>query len=174
MRPHIAVNTTVTALANLNLPSLIREHRPKQQDWPGLVVEITEQDAAQDIALVHEIATQLRIYGITFAIDDFGEGFSSFSRLRALPFDELKLDASFVRDCAGDSKNAGICQAVINLARHYGARTVAEGIENAADLQAIERMGCDQAQGFYLARPLPKADLCQMLRNTPMIPLSRP
>jgi EAL domain-containing protein (putative c-di-GMP-specific phosphodiesterase class I) len=160
---HIAVNASVKALANLHLPALIREHRPNDQAWPGLIIEITETEVAQDINLVHEIATQLQIYGITFAIDDFGEGYSSFARLRELPFAELKLDASFVKECANDKKNAGICQAIIELAHHYGAIAVAEGLENIADLHAVQRKGCDMGQGYYLARPMPKSDLCKLL-----------
>ena len=98
MQLHAAVNTSIGALANLQLPALIREHRSKSADWPGLILEVTESEVVKDVALMHEIATQLRIYGITFAIDDFGEGFSSFARLRDLPFAELKLDRSFVKD----------------------------------------------------------------------------
>jgi EAL domain-containing protein (putative c-di-GMP-specific phosphodiesterase class I) len=119
----------------------------------------------KDVTLMHEIATQLRIYGITFAIDDFGEGYSSFARLRELPFAELKLDRSFVHNCAVDTQNAGICQAIIDLAHHFGAVAVAEGLENPADLQAIHRMGCDMGQGFLLARPMPKSRLVSMFRQ---------
>jgi len=162
---HTAVNTSIGALANLQLPALIREHRPKSDKWPGLILEITESEVVKDVALMHEISTQLRIYGITFAIDDFGEGFSSFARLRELPFVELKLDVSFVKGCATDPKNAGICQAIINLAHHFQAIAVAEGIENAADLQAVHRMGCDLGQGFFLARPMPKANFLALLRQ---------
>ena len=85
---HTAVNTSIGALANLQLPALIREHRPKSDKWPGLILEITENEVVKNVAFMHEIATQLRIYGITLAIDDFGEGFSSFARLRELPFAE--------------------------------------------------------------------------------------
>jgi len=160
---HTAVNSTLGALANLQISALIREHRPKSEKWPGLILEVTEGEVVKDVALVHEIATQLRIYGITFAIDDFGEGFSSFARLRELPFAELKLDRSFVKNCAGDAKNAGICRAVIDLAHHFGALAVAEGLENASDLQAVHRMGCDMGQGFFVARPMPKPDFISML-----------
>ena len=118
----------------------------------------------RDVALMHEIATQLRIYGITFAIDDFGEGFSSFARLREVPFVELKLDRSFVKDSGSDPRNAGICQTIINLAHNFGALAVAEGLENAADLQAVHRMGCDIGQGYFLARPMPKASFIALLR----------
>jgi len=119
----------------------------------------------KDGALMHEIATQLRIYGISFAIDDFGEGFSSFARLRDIPFAELKLDQSFVKGSGTDERNAGICQTIINLAHNFGAVAVAEGIETAADLQAVYRMGCDIGQGFLLARPMPKASLVALLRQ---------
>jgi EAL domain-containing protein (putative c-di-GMP-specific phosphodiesterase class I)/CheY-like chemotaxis protein len=163
--PHIAVNTSLGALASLHLPTLIREHRPKDEKWPGLILEVTENDVAKDIALAHEIATQLRIYGITFAIDDFGEGYSSFARLRELPFGELKLDRSFVNNCAHDAQNAGICQAIIELAHQFGAVAVAEGIENAADLKAIQTMGCDIGQGFFFARAMPKSQFIPLLRD---------
>ena len=165
VRLHTAVNTSIGALANLSLPALIREHRSKSADWPGLILEITESEVVKDGVLMHEIATQLRIYGISFAIDDFGEGFSSFARLRDIPFAELKLDQSFVRGSGADERNAGICQTIINLAHNFGALAVAEGIENAADLQAVHRMGCDIGQGFLLARPMPKANFVTLLRQ---------
>jgi EAL domain-containing protein (putative c-di-GMP-specific phosphodiesterase class I)/CheY-like chemotaxis protein len=162
---HTAVNTTIAALATPHVVSLVREHRPASEKWPGLILEVTEGEVVKDVAVAHEIATQLNIYGITLAIDDFGEGFSSFARLRELRFAELKLDRSFVKDCASDTKNAGICQAIINLAHHFGAVAVAEGLESAADLQAVHRMGCDMGQGYFLARPMPKADFVTMLRE---------
>src|SRR5262249_44935730 len=92
----IAVNASAGALTSVTLAALIRENRPKRREWPGLILEIPESEVIKDVALFHEIATQLRIYGITLAIDDFGEGFSSFARLRELPFGELKLDRGFV------------------------------------------------------------------------------
>ena len=162
---HTAVNTSIGALANLSLPALIREHRSNSPDWPGLIREVTESEVIKDGALMHEIATQLRIYGISFAIDDFGEGFSSFARLRDLPFAELKLDQSFVKGCGTDERNAGICQTIISLAHNFGALAVAEGIENAADLQAVHRMECDIGQGFLLGRPMPKANFITLLQQ---------
>ena len=163
--PHIAVNTSMDALASLHLPALIREHRPKSDKWPGLILEVTESDVAKDIALAHEVATQLSIYGITFAIDDFGKGYSSFARLRELPFGELKLDRSFVDNCAHDAQNAAICQAIIELAHQFGALAVAEGLETAADLKVIQGMGCDIGQGFFFARAMPKSQFIPLLRD---------
>jgi EAL domain-containing protein (putative c-di-GMP-specific phosphodiesterase class I) len=162
---HLAVNASIDSLTDGNLTNLIRENRPSSDQWPGLILEVTESEVARDVSLAHEIATQLGMYGITLAIDDFGEGFSSFARLRELPFAELKLDASFVKNCAQDAKNAGICQAVIELAHNFGAAAVAEGLEDASDVRAIHRMGCDLGQGFTFARPMPSALLITVLRH---------
>ena len=159
-----AVNASIGALTDLNLPKLIRANRPKDDAWPGLIIEVTEGEVASDVGLAHEIATQLNIYGIKLAIDDFGEGYSSFARLRDLPFAELKLDASFVQNCAEDTKNAAICRAVIELAHSFGAVAVAEGLETAADVQAIQRMGCDLGQGFLFARPMPSTLFTSLLQ----------
>jgi EAL domain-containing protein (putative c-di-GMP-specific phosphodiesterase class I)/FixJ family two-component response regulator len=155
----IAVNTNVGALTRLQLSAIVRKHQPASHQWPGLLLEVTEGEVVNDVDIIHEMATQLRLYGITLAIDDFGEGHSSFARLRELPFSELKLDRSFVDACAENPTNAGICKAVIDLAHHFGVTAVAEGIEREADLLALVRMGCDIGQGYFLARPMPKPDL---------------
>jgi EAL domain-containing protein (putative c-di-GMP-specific phosphodiesterase class I) len=162
---HTAVNVSIGTLTNINVPALIREHRPKNDKWPGLILEVTESDVVKDVALAHEVSTQLRIYGITFSIDDFGKGYSSFARLRELPFVELKLDYSFVKNCSSDTHNAGICRAIIELAHHFGALAVAEGLENAADLETIHGMDCDLGQGFFIAPPMPKTKLITLLRK---------
>jgi len=158
-----SVNANVGALTTLNLAALIRENRPRSERWPGLILEVPESEVIKDVSLLHEIATQLRIYGITLAIDDFGEGFSSFTRLRELPFGELKLDRSFVEGCADDARNAGICRAVIELAHQFGVVAVAEGLEEAVDVAAIRAMGCDIGQGYFFARPMPKASFISLL-----------
>jgi EAL domain-containing protein (putative c-di-GMP-specific phosphodiesterase class I)/CheY-like chemotaxis protein len=161
----IAVNASAGALTSVTLAALIRENRPKRREWPGLILEIPEGEVVKDVALFHEIATQLRIYGITLAIDDFGEGFSSFARLRELPFGELKLDRGFVDGCAGDARNGGICRAVIALAHHFGVAAVAEGLENLADAYVVRDMGCDIGQGYVFARPMPKSSFLSLLRD---------
>ncbi len=161
----LAVNAPVSALTDLNLPTLIRANTPQDGKWPGLIIEVTEGEVAKDIGLVHEIATQLRIYGISLSIDDFGEGYSSFARLRELPFAELKLDASFVKNAAHEATNAAICQAVVNLAHSFGALAVAEGLETIADVQALQRMGCDIGQGYVFSRPMPQELFTALLRQ---------
>jgi EAL domain-containing protein (putative c-di-GMP-specific phosphodiesterase class I) len=162
---HLAVNVPVGVLLRLPIAELVAEYRPQAEHWPGLIVEITEDQIARDIALANEIATQLRAAGISIAIDDFGAGYSSFSSLRNLPFAELKLDRSFVRDCAIDATNAAICQTAIDLAHRFGSAAVAEGIESQADLQALMVMGCDFGQGALIAPPMPKERFLELLRQ---------
>jgi EAL domain-containing protein (putative c-di-GMP-specific phosphodiesterase class I)/CheY-like chemotaxis protein len=159
----LAVNANLKSLVTLNLAALIRENRPRDAAWPGLILEVPEGEVVDDVGLVHEIATQLRIYGIKLAIDDFGEGYSSFARLRELPFGELKLDRGFVEGCADDARNAGICRAIIELAHQFGVSAVAEGLEEAADIRAVRDMGCDIGQGYFFARPVPKSKFVALL-----------
>jgi EAL domain-containing protein (putative c-di-GMP-specific phosphodiesterase class I) len=162
---HLAINVPVSVLLKLPIPRLVAEYRPKSTRWPGLILEVTEDQIVRDIALAKEIATQLRVSGITIAIDDFGAGYSSFSSLRDLPFAELKIDHSFVMGCATDATNAAICQTAIDLAHRFGSAAVAEGVETSADLQALMVMGCDFGQGVLIAPPMPKERFLDLLRQ---------
>ncbi len=162
---HLAINVPVSVLLKLPIPRLVAEYRPKSARWPGLILEVTEDQIVRDIALAKEIATQLRVSGITIAIDDFGAGYSSFSSLRELPFAELKIDHSFVMACSTDATNAAICQTAIDLAHRFGSAAVAEGVESAADLQALMVMGCDFGQGVLIAPPMPKERFLELLRQ---------
>ncbi len=162
---HLAVNVPVNVLFKLPIPRLVAEYRPKSERWPGLILEVTEDRIVRDAALANEIATQLRVSGITIALDEFGAGYSSFSSLRALPFAELKIDESFVTGCATDAANAAICQTAIDLAHRFGSAAVAEGVESSADLQTLMVMGCDFGQGPLIAPPMPKQRFLELLRQ---------
>jgi EAL domain-containing protein (putative c-di-GMP-specific phosphodiesterase class I) len=162
---HLAINVPVGVLLRMPVAALVDEYRPEAEHWPGLIREITEGQIVRDIALANKIATQLRGVGITIAIDDFGAGYSSFASLRDLPFAELKIGRSFVRDCAVDATNAAICQTAIDLAHRFGSAAVAEGVESQADLQALMVMGCDFGQGILIAPPMPKERFLELLRQ---------
>jgi EAL domain-containing protein (putative c-di-GMP-specific phosphodiesterase class I) len=167
---HLAINVPVNVLLRLPIPILVQENRPRDESWPGLIVEVTEDQIVRDIALANEIAKQLKIAGVTVAIDDFGGGYSSFASLRELPFAELKLDDTFVKNCATEGANGAICQTAIDLAHRFGSKAVAEGIENLADLQALQVMRCDFGQGILLAPPMPRDRFTELLnqrRNKP-------
>ncbi len=162
---HLSINLPVGVLLKLPIPRLVAEYRPKSTRWPGLILEVTEDQIVRDIPLAKEIATQLRVSGLTIAIDDFGAGYSCFSSLRDLPFAELKVDRSFILGCSTDATNGAICQTAIDLAHRFGSAAVAEGVENAADLQALIVMGCDFGQGVLIAPPMPKERFLDLLRQ---------
>jgi len=162
---HLALNVPVGVLFRMPVAALVEEYRPKSEQWPGLIVEVTEDQIVRDIALANEVAAQLRGSGIAIAIDDFGAGYSSFSSLRNLPFAELKIAGSFVCDCATNATNAAICQTAIDLAHRFGSAAVADGVENQADLQALMVMGCDFGQGVLVAPPMPKERFLDLLRQ---------
>jgi EAL domain-containing protein (putative c-di-GMP-specific phosphodiesterase class I) len=159
----LAINVPVSVLLNLPIPALVDQNRPKSDRWPGIILEVTEDQIVREMKLAQAVANRLRASGIKIAIDDFGAGYSSFSSLRELPFVELKLDHSFVRNCATDATNAAICQTAVDLAHRFGSAAVAEGIENAADLQALMVMGCDYGQGVLIAPPMPLERFLELL-----------
>jgi EAL domain-containing protein (putative c-di-GMP-specific phosphodiesterase class I) len=170
---HLAINLPASVLLHLPISAIVEEHRPQAEHWPGLILEVTEDEIVRDLALAQNVATQLKISGVTVAIDDFGAGYSSLSSLRDLPFAELKIDHSFVKNCGVDPTNAAICQTAIDLAHRFGSAAVAEGIEHNADLQALQLMGCDFGQGVLLAPPMPMDSFLDLLRQRLNLP-SRP
>lgn len=161
----LAINVPVMVLLRLPVPTLVKENRPKDSHWPGLIVEVTEDQIVRDIALAQEVAKQLKISGVSVAIDDFGGGYSSLASLRELPFAELKIDHTFVKNCAIEGTNGAICQTAIDLAHRFGSQAVAEGIENVADLQALQVMRCDFGQGVLLAPPMPAQRFIALLNQ---------
>jgi EAL domain-containing protein (putative c-di-GMP-specific phosphodiesterase class I) len=162
---HLAINVPVNVLLKLPISTLVRENRPKADHWPGIILEVTEDQVVRDIKQAHDIATRLRVSGITISIDDFGAGYSSFSSLKELPFAEIKVDCGFVKNCATDPANAAICQTAIDLAHRFGSAAVAEGVENPVDLQALLVMGCDFGQGVLIAPPMPQERFLGLLRQ---------
>ncbi len=125
---------------------------------PGqLCLEVTEGLAMEDIDLTSSVLTALHDLGVQVAIDDFGTGHSSLSSLARFPIDVLKIDPSFVRGIEHDPVKGAIVSAVVALSRAIGSATVVEGVETLPQLQELERLGCDVAQGYYFARPVPAA-----------------
>ena len=160
----LAINVPVEALVRLPIASIVRDSFPDRQDRElGIILEVTEDQVIQDIVRVNGIATQLRTHGIGLSLDDFGRGYSSLARLRELPFAELKLDRSLVTGCGLDPESAALCRNVVELAHRFGCLAVAEGVETVDDLATIRRVGCDIAQGYLFARPMPKEMLLARL-----------
>jgi EAL domain-containing protein (putative c-di-GMP-specific phosphodiesterase class I) len=161
----LAINVPMSALVKMPIASLVRDNRPKSSNWPGLILDISEDQILRDIPLAHEIATQLRIYNIHLAIDRFGAGYSSLENLQELPFAELKLDRRFVAGCAENDTGARFCQAAIHLTHRLGCKAVAVGIDRQQDLNALTRMGCDMGQGTFLGPAMAKEKLAATIRH---------
>ena len=161
----ISINMPANLLPKIPISALVAAHRPQSEKWPGLILELTEDQIVRDLPAIRQIAKEVKTSAIAFAIDEFGAGYSSFSSLRDLPFIELKLHGLFVKNCAVDVTNAAICQTAIDLAHRFGSVVVAEGIDTIADLQALIVMGCDLGQGMLLAPPLPKDRFLEALRQ---------
>ena len=156
----VAVNLSASSLVDIELPAQIAGLLAERGLPPSsLHLEITEDFLMADRARARTILTALRGTGITISVDDFGTGYSSLAYLRDLPIDELKLDRSFVMPMSQDARAAALVSSTIHLAHSLGLRMVAEGVEDAAAYAELARLGCDQAQGYHLTRPLPSAEL---------------
>src|SRR6202040_3771670 len=125
----------------LPIAGILRQWRPRTSTWPGLIMEVTEDEIIHDLKIANEVADALREFNCTLALDDFGAGYSSLARLRQLPFSELKIDRSYVINCHVDRVNAGLCETIVELARRFGLKTVAEGIETPHDSHKLQGIG---------------------------------
>jgi EAL domain-containing protein (putative c-di-GMP-specific phosphodiesterase class I)/ActR/RegA family two-component response regulator len=165
--PKLAVNIPASNLMVAELMAIIRKILPSDRRFPGLIVEVTEDDLINDADRMREVALQLQLMGVRLSIDDFGKGYSTFERLTLLPFSELKLSKCFVQGSSGDDVKQRICKSAIELAHLFNATICAEGIEKPEDLRTMMALGCDDAQGFLLAKPMRFEDFAKMLQTKP-------
>ena len=161
----LSVNVPVSALVKLPIAGILRQWRPRTSTWPGLIMEVTEDEIIHDLKIANEVADALREFNCTLALDDFGAGYSSLARLRQLPFSELKIDRSYVINCHVDRVNAGLCETIVELARRFGLKTVAEGIETPHESHKLQGIGCDIGQGYLFGKPMPKAQLIGIIQR---------
>ena len=152
----LAVNTPVSALTRLPIPDIIRQRRPKTPSWPGLILEVTEDEIISDVELANDVAKAVGAVQCKLALDDFGAGYSSIARLTQLPFSELKIDRSYVMQCHADRVNGGLCEVIVELGQRFGLKTVAEGIESVHEYHKLQGLGCDLGQGYLFSKPMPK------------------
>jgi two-component system cell cycle response regulator len=155
LRLRLAVNIPVSVIKTLNFIPMVRSLLPTDANFPGLTIEITEDEIIRDPKWAREIATQLRLYNVGISIDDFGSAYASLSRLNDLPVVEVKIDRSFVSGCDSDRLKSSLCQTVVDLAHRFGATACAEGVETPEELRELVNMRCDTAQGFLFAEPMP-------------------
>ncbi|WP_164704348.1 EAL domain-containing protein [Blastococcus litoris] len=164
----VAVNLSVSNLQDVALPEQV-EMLLDSFDVPAdaLILEITEDVLMADAARSQQVMAGLRRLGVRLSIDDYGTGYSSLSYLRALPVDELKLDRSFVSNLTSDERAAAIVRSTLQLSTDLGMTMVVEGVEDAATLAALRAWGCDYAQGYHIARPMPAERFLAWLAQQP-------
>jgi EAL domain-containing protein (putative c-di-GMP-specific phosphodiesterase class I) len=126
-------------------------------------VELTESALMAEPERASAVLRTLSAMGVRLAIDDFGTGYSSLSYLKRFPARTVKIDRSFIDGLPGDNDDRAITQAVIAMAHSLGLLVVAEGVETAQQLAALRALGCDQAQGYLLGRPMPADELAARL-----------
>jgi EAL domain-containing protein (putative c-di-GMP-specific phosphodiesterase class I) len=152
----MAVNVSMENLRAVDFPERVAALAAEAQVAPArLILEVTESRLMQDIRAPLEIISRLRLKRIGLSIDDFGTGHSSLAQLRDFPFEELKLDRSFVHGAAGDPALAAIVTATLGMAAQLGMKSVAEGVEDRRDWDFVRAAGCHVAQGYFIARPMP-------------------
>ncbi len=165
MSVKFAVNVPVSALVNLPIADIVRAERPCADNWPGLILEVTEDEIIHDLKLANEVASRLQASHCSLALDDFGAGYSSIARLPQLPFSELKIDRAYVTNCHADRVNAGLCEVFVELAKRFGLKTVAEGVESTHESHKLQALGCEIGQGYLFAKPMPKSQLVGLMRK---------
>ena len=162
----VAVNVSMDNLASLDFADFVAEQTAAADVSPkDVVLEVTESRLMNDLRAPLEILTRLRLKRFGLSIDDFGTGHSSLAQLRDIPFDELKVDRSFVHGAWTDNTARAIYEASLSLAKQLNMDVVAEGVENQADWDFLRRTGCDLAQGYFIARPMPAADLAGWIES---------
>ena len=170
----VAVNCSATQLTRGDMVCRVM----RVLDESGLAadrleLELTESGVLDQIERVSDTLQRLRAQGVRLALDDFGTGYGSLSHLKLLPLDALKIDRSFTADLS-DDPDAPIVRALVDLGHRLGLRVVAEGVESRAQLDALLRLGCDEAQGHAVSPPLAFADLTAWLDRQSRLELSLP
>ncbi len=164
---HVSVNIAARHLMRsdfaLRLAGLLQEYPDVPPDQ--LELEITETAAIEDIAGVAQIINSCKLMGVSFALDDFGVGYSSLTYLRRLPVEMIKIDQSFVRDMLHDSDDLAVVAGVVSLSREFHRQVIAEGVETAEHGLHLLRMGCELAQGYGIARPMPPEAIPAWIRG---------
>ncbi|MEJ2515372.1 MAG: EAL domain-containing response regulator [Gammaproteobacteria bacterium] len=160
----VAVNVSPLLLADPQLPETLASWAAELDlETERVILEVTETWMAEDGVAALETLTRLRLAGFQLAVDDFGTGYSTMAQLNEIPYSEMKLDKSFIRNAASDPESRAIVEASIELGHKLGMRVVAEGIERQEDWDLIAELGCDEGQGYFLARPMRPEALEQWL-----------
>jgi len=163
----VSLNMTAGMFKDLGLPDRLYGIGSRHQfvNNAQIVLEVTESALMDELTRSLDNLTRLRMKGFHLSIDDFGTGFSSMLQLYRAPFTELKIDQSFVMRMEKDTEARTIVESTINLAHNLNMKVVAEGVETASILNHLVKLGCDSAQGYFIARPMPIDDAMQWMHD---------
>jgi EAL domain-containing protein (putative c-di-GMP-specific phosphodiesterase class I) len=160
----LSINLSPLQLVDETLPGLIASVAERGGfSLKRLTVEMTQGALVDDLASAQSVAAEMKAMHCRLALDDFGTGHSSLFHLQALPFDELKIDCSFVHAATQNRDSRKIVVAVIGLAKSMGLTTVAEGVETKEQAEIMSDLGCDLAQGFHFGRPASAEEIPRMI-----------
>jgi EAL domain-containing protein (putative c-di-GMP-specific phosphodiesterase class I)/AmiR/NasT family two-component response regulator len=162
----IALNISVESLSDTSLPDRL-EAITEQAGFSStsVTLEITETVAMTDLGHALETLARCRMKGFDLSIDDYGTGFSSMQLLSRLPVSELKIDQAFVTGAAEEPVHRALIETTLMMAQRLNLRSVAEGIESNADWDVVAGLGCDIAQGYFIARPMPGNEIAGWYEN---------
>lgn len=153
----LAINLSAQSLYSLDLPEKLMEYLELAGlDPKCLTLEVTENEVLKELSAPMEILTRLCLKGLGLSIDDFGMGYASLEQLNRLPFTELKIDQCFVQQAPLDKSARIIMESSIGMAKRLGMKTVAEGVEYKEMWNLARGLGCDEIQGYYVAKPMPR------------------
>lgn len=162
----VSVNLSSRDLQDEYLPYYVLQLLKEEGIGPDrLTLEITENSVMQDLQHAIAVLECLRDIGVHISMDDFGTGHSSLAQIKNMPLHEIKIDKSFITNMMSDEQNKAIVHTTIELAHHMNLRVVAEGIEDEDTLRQLSEMGCEEAQGYCLSKPVPSAELIDWLEN---------
>ena len=160
----VAVNLSPSSLRDASVSEVVSDLLSRWSIEPSdLALEITENSIMTDPGSALAVLSLLQTLGVSLSLDDFGTGYSSLANLRQVPFDEIKIDKSFVMEMTANGSDAAIVRSTIDLAHNLGKVVVAEGVENAETWMALADLGCDFVQGYYISKPMPGEGLPEWL-----------
>src|SRR4051812_9064207 len=160
---NLAFNVSPLSLRDLYFPDYLHRLCLIENVPPGCItIEVTE-GATQHLVPLLDTLTRFRLKGMSLSLDDFGTGYSSLLQLRQLPYNELKIDRCFVTEATSSREGRLIVKAIVDLAHGLGLSTTAEGVEDEETLALLADLGCERAQGYFIARPMQGSDLAPWL-----------
>jgi EAL domain-containing protein (putative c-di-GMP-specific phosphodiesterase class I) len=169
----IAVNLSAVQFQHPGLVRAVTDALRSAEIQPSkLTLEITETVVMEDLDVAVAAMGDLGCLGVNFALDDFGQGYSSLGYLKAFPLKTVKIDRSFVQSLADSTEDQAIVRSVVSLSRELGMTVIAEGVETADQLDQVRRLGCDEVQGYFYAPPLRADDLARMVRTSNPVEVS--